>query len=158
MAIQSLFCFKLLLSLVIARFVEQEYESHFMHSREGVTQGYLLAMVAYGIGILPMIKKPRAGFPDINQSWCSDDDGALSPFTIVESYFNSLKRHGPGRGYYPKPSKRVLIVHPYNVKYRKLFVSYHGFKVCMGAHYVGGYIRYAECKRDWLKYCTETWW
>ena len=33
-------------------------------------------------------------------------------FARVESYFNSLQRYGPGQGYCPEPSKRVLIVHP----------------------------------------------
>ena len=29
---------------------------HFLHSKEGVTQGGLLAMIAYGIGVLPLIR------------------------------------------------------------------------------------------------------
>ena len=41
--------------------------------------------------------------------------------TIVETYFHSLTRLGLGRGYYLKPSKIVLIVHPENLEAGKLF-------------------------------------
>ena len=44
-----------------------------MHSREGVTQGDPLAMVTYGIGILPLIKWLKEEFPDVNHLWYADD-------------------------------------------------------------------------------------
>ena len=34
---------------------------------------------------------------------------------------------------------------------------HHGFKVCMGVRYIGGYIEYNDPKREWLKERTETW-
>ena len=48
-----------------------------MHSREGVPQGDPLDMVAYGIGILPLIKNLKAEFTDVTQPWYADDAGAL---------------------------------------------------------------------------------
>ena len=41
----------------------------FLHIRKGVTQGGLLAMVLYGLGILLIIKNLKADFTDINQPW-----------------------------------------------------------------------------------------
>ena len=41
----------------------------FLHSREGVMQGDPLDMVAYDIGILPLIKIPEAEFTDATQNW-----------------------------------------------------------------------------------------
>ena len=38
------------------------------------------------------------------------------------------------------------------------FGSSHGFKVCTGAHYIGGYIRDDKSKREWLKDWTEKCW
>ena len=50
-------------------------------------------------------------------------------FARIETYFNLLTRQIPGCGYYPEPSKSVLIVHPENLEDRKEFGARHGFKV-----------------------------
>jgi hypothetical protein len=41
----------------------------FLHSREGVTQGDPLAMVGYGVGVLPLIRKLKGEFPQVSQPW-----------------------------------------------------------------------------------------
>ena len=82
-----------------------------MHSMEGIIQGYLLATVVYDIDILPLIKRPEAEFTQVIQPWYADNYSKLGTFKNVELYFNLLKQFGPERGYYPKPSKSVLIVH-----------------------------------------------
>ena len=69
-------------------------------------------------------------------------------FANVELYFSLLKQFSPGRGYYPKPSKVVLIMYPDNIKYRKRFVLCYGFKFCTDANYLGGFIGGDESKRD----------
>ena len=68
-----------------------------------------------------------------------------------------LERQGPGRGYYTKPSKSVLIVHPENLETRKYFGVCHNFKVCTGARYLCGYIGDGKSKHDLLKEYTATW-
>ena len=75
----------------------------------------------------------------------------------LETYFDSLKRQGLGRGYHPDPTKSVLIVCPDNIDPGKLSGARHGFRVCTGARYPGGYISDDESKRDWLGECTLTW-
>ena len=40
-------------------------------------------MVAYGIGVLPLIKHPKAAYPDVTQPWYADDDGALGTFDTI---------------------------------------------------------------------------
>ena len=86
----------------------------FLHSREGMTQGDPLDMVAYGIGILLLIKYLKSAFTDVTQPWYAGDASALGTTTRVGSYFNSLKKLELGRGYHPELSKSVLIVHPEN--------------------------------------------
>ena len=113
-----------------------------------MTQGYPLTMIAYSIGILPLIKNLKQEIPDVTQPWYSDDAVDLGTSAILETYFYSLTRQGPGRGYHPEPSKSVLIVRLENVEAGKLFGRRHGFKVCTGAHYLGGYIGDDESKRD----------
>ena len=101
----------------------------FLHSREGVTKEDLLSMVAYSICILHLIKTMKAEFPDVPQPVYANDTGELGTFSRFRAYFNSLKRLVPGRGYYPEPSKFVLIVHPENIESGKLFGSSYRFKV-----------------------------
>ena len=97
-------------------------------------------MISYGIGILPLIKNLKRKLPDVTQPWYTDDARALGTFAIIQTCFNLLTRQGPRRRYYPKPSKRILITHPENLKAGKVFGAHHGFKVCMRARYLGVYI------------------
>ena len=53
-------------------------------------------MVAYGIGILLLIKIMKVEFTDVTHPWRADDSGALVTFKNIELYFNSLKLFGPG--------------------------------------------------------------
>ena len=131
--------------------------ANIMHIREIVTQGCPLAVVAYVIVFLLIIKHLKESYPDFAQPWYADYDGALGTFDNVKLYFNSLKRIVPARGYYPDPTKIILIVHPENPKARKLFFVRCGFKVCTGARYLGGYIRDDKSKRSWLKDWMDKW-
>ena len=40
---------------------------HFLHSKEGVTQGDPLSMIAYGIGVLPLIRELREAHPVLHR-------------------------------------------------------------------------------------------
>ena len=76
---------------------------------------------------------------------------------IIKTYFDSLTRQGPVRGYYPKPSNSVLIVHPENLEARNEFGAGHIFKVGTGARYLGSYIGDKDYKIDWMRERTLTW-
>ena len=42
---------------------------HFLHIKEGVTQGDPLTMIAYGIEVLPLIRELRNSHPWVTQPW-----------------------------------------------------------------------------------------
>ena len=123
----------------------------FLHSKVGMTQGYPLSINAYRIGILPLIKNIKQEIPDFPQPWYADDAGDLGTLARIETYFNLLTHQGPGRGYYPEPSKSVRVVHPENLDSGKQFGARHGFKVCTGAHDIGRYIGDGKSKINWLR-------
>ena len=72
-------------------------------------------MIAYVIGILPLINNLKQEIPGITHTWYAGDTGSLGTFSRIETYFNFLTRQGPGHGYYLEPSKNILIVHPENL-------------------------------------------
>ena len=122
-----------------------------------MTQGDPLAMIAYGIGILPLINNLIQEITHVTQPWYADDAGGLGTFAILDTCFDLLTLQGPGRGYYPEPSKIVLIVRPQNLEAGKVFGACHVFKVCTDAHYFGGYIGDNESKHYWLRERTLAW-
>ena len=120
--------------------------ARFLYSKEGLTQGGALATIVYRIGILPLIKNIKQEIPGGTQLWYTYDAGALGTFAILKTYFDSLTLQGPGQGYYTEPSTSALIVRPENIDTGKVFGRRHVFKVCMGARFIGGYIRDKESK------------
>ena len=88
---------------------------HFLHSNEGVTQGDPLALIAYGIGVLPLIKDLRRAHPHVTQPWYADDAGTGPKFEEIIDHFRDLQLRGPAWGYYPEPTKSILVVAKMNV-------------------------------------------
>ena len=68
-----------------------EGSGHFLHSKEGVTQGDPLAMITYGIGVLPLIRELREAHPRVTQPWYADEAGAGGTFSKVQSHFQDLQ-------------------------------------------------------------------
>ena len=86
-------------------------------------------MIAHVIGIIPLINNLKWEIPDVTQPWYAENAGGLGAFVIIDTYLDSLGCQVPGRGYYPKLYKSILIVHLENLKAGKKFGTRHGFNV-----------------------------
>ena len=47
-----------------------------------------IAMIAYGIGILPLIKNLKQEIHDVTQPWYADGARDSDTFAIIETYFH----------------------------------------------------------------------
>ena len=72
--------------------------SSILHSREGTKQGDTLAMTAYRIRILPLIKNIKQEITDVTQPWYADNVGDLGTFARLDTYFLFSDILGTGRG------------------------------------------------------------
>jgi hypothetical protein len=65
----------------------------FAFSKEGVAQGDPLAMVVYGLGILPLILQLKEEFPSVSQQWYAGDAGAGAKFADIRRQFTRLQKN-----------------------------------------------------------------
>ena len=78
-------------------------------SQEGTTQGCPLAMAMYAIALVPLVKQL---LPLCKQVWFVDDATGCDKFPTMRKWFDTLVEFGPLYGYYPKPSKCILLAKP----------------------------------------------
>ena len=130
---------------------------HFLHSKEVMTQGDPLAMIAYGIGVLPLIRELWGTHPRVTQPWYADDAGAGGKFPNIMEHLRDLQARGPARGYYPEPTKIILVVAPGNVAWAEDHFRGLGIRVVTGHHYLGGYIGDKEAEGGWLAKKIKGW-
>jgi hypothetical protein len=142
-------------SALVVRFPQGH--AYTIFSREGVTQGDPLAMVAYGLLLLPLIRDLKRELPDVNQPWYADDSGAGGNFAGIRSYFERLQEKGPRRGYFPEPSKSILVVQEHNRAAAEIAFKDLGFTIVTGTRYLGGYIGSAEDQSEWVNSKTSDW-
>ena len=69
-----------------------------MHSKDVVTQGDPIAMIAYGIEVLPLVRELWGAHPRVTQPWYADDAGAGVMFQQILEHF----RGPPGAGTGPR--------------------------------------------------------
>ena len=69
-------------------------------------------MSFYALGIKPLIDALSQATQEklCKQSWYADDSNAAGRLREVKKWWDTLIVLGPKYGYYPKPSKTVLIV------------------------------------------------
>ena len=67
---------------------------HFLHIKEGVTQGDRLLMISYGIGVLPLIKEFWGSHPRVTQPCYADDVGAGGKFQNILEHLRDLQARG----------------------------------------------------------------
>ena len=122
-----------------------------MHSKEGVNQGDPLAMITYGIGVLPLIRDLRRDHHRVTQPWYADNVGAGGKFGDVMAHFRDLQLRGPARGYFPEPTKSILVVAERNVPRAKENFCRMGLQVVTGSRYLGGFVGERETEGQWIK-------
>ena len=91
---------------------------HLLQRKEGMTQGGPLAMISYGIGILPLICNicnPHGVHPHVTHPWYSDDTGTGGHFVALHYHMEDLLVHRLLQGYFPDTTKSILVVSPKNI-------------------------------------------
>jgi hypothetical protein len=108
--------------------------------------------VAYGILLLPLTRLLKEVYPAVDQPWYryADDTGAGAEFDGIQSYFERLQTEGPKFGYYPEPSKSIIVVKEHNRRAAEIYFADLGFTVVTGYRYLGGFIGEAHEQQDWI--------
>ena len=61
-----------------------------LHRNEVVNQSDTLAMIEYGLRILPLIREPRTAHPSVTQPWYADEAGASNTFAGICQHLDDL--------------------------------------------------------------------
>ena len=72
-------------------------------------------------------------------------------------HLRDLQARVPARGYYPEPTKSILVVAPGNIAWAEEHFWGLGIKVLTGHRYLGGYIGDKEAEGRWLAAKIKGW-
>ena len=136
-------------------------------SQEGTTQGCPLAMAMYAISLVPLVNHL---LPLCKQVWFADDATGCDGFLALRKWFDALLELGPLDGYYPKPSKCILLAKPDRVDLAlKVFrgsgidVQTEGAKdsgieiITTGTRHLGAAVGTESFKQSYVKKKVDAW-
>ena len=78
-------------------------------------------MVAYGLVILPLVRELRQAHPGVTHPWYADGTGAGGTFEGIRRHLDGLMVRGAPQGYFPEPTKRILVMSPQNTPRAEAF-------------------------------------
>ena len=114
-------------------------------------------MIAYGLGLLPLIRDLRMPPTGVIQPWYADDAGASGSFAGIPQHLNNLMVRGDPRGYLPERTKSILIVSLQNVLRAEDFFRGYSPKTVTGSRYLGGFMGTEAEQAQWLEDKVERW-
>ena len=147
-------CYRHWSTLVVRR---DQQPAELLYSREGVVQGDPLSMLLYGAALTPMAQTLRADAPTVVQPWYADDAAMLGTATAVRASMRQLNILGPKRGYFPEPSKSIVICRPEDQAKAKAVLGEFDFRYVDGHRYLGGFVGTDEARDAWLAPMIDTW-
>ena len=146
-------CYRHWATLVVSN--TGDWSGNFLDSKEGMTQGDPLAMITYGIGVLPLIRELRGAHPHVTQPWYADNARAGDTFKHILAHLRDLQVRGPPRGCYPEPTKSILVVAPQNVSWVEELFRGMIIKLVTVHQYLGGFIGDSEAEKRRLAQKTR---
>ena len=75
----------------------------------------------------------------------------------ILAHLCDLQAQGPPRGYFPEPTKNILVLAPRNVSRAEEFFWRMGIKVVTGNRHIGGFIGESEAEKRWLARKVTGW-
>jgi len=130
----------------------------FIWSKEGATQGDPSAMAFYALATRPLMDV-LAKIGKIIQSWYADDTAACGSLVELKNWWDKLLAIGPTYGYFPKPSKTILVVkNDYNMPMARSLFEHTGMKVSLeGERHLGAVIGSKEFKEEYVRTKVSGW-
>ena len=127
----------------------------------------VLAMAMYALALVPLVQRL---LPYCKQVWYADDATGCDEFVKMRKWFDELQRLGPMYGYYPKPSKCILLAKPERLdEAQRIFkgtgvdVLTEGSKdsgvevMCEGTRHLGAAVGTESFKTSFIKKKVDNW-
>ena len=114
-------------------------------------------MIAYGIGVFPLIWDLLGAHPRATQPCYADDAGAGGMFKDVQAHFQDLQARGLARGYCPEPTKSILVVAPGKVALAEEHFRGLCIRMVTGHQYLGDFLGDIAVEREWLEKKVQGW-
>jgi len=128
-----------------------------LYSREGVTQGDPLSMLIYGLTLVPLAKRLRDEVPNTNQPWYADDCAMSGTSTSIAKAMVLLLKLGPQRGYFPEPSKSIIVCRADCQEQVAKNLARFQFQYTDGHRYLGTFLGSPEARQRWLQPQIDQW-
>ena len=127
-----------------------------LYSREGTTQGDPLSMAFYALGVLPLIVQLK----DLDkwiQIWYADDANNCGKLPLLRERFDMLVTKGPDFGYFPKPSKSILVVAECDIPEAERLFSDIGIQICTSSRILGGRVGSSTGRKEYIQQKVLSW-
>jgi hypothetical protein len=109
------------------------------------------------VALVPLARNLRKAVPECMQPWYADDGGLAGRLKDILRAFKLLMEQGPARGYYPEPSKSILVVKEDWSDEDKEAIAEFKFDVKRGSRYLGSFIGSEETLEAWIQPQIEIW-
>ena len=125
-----------------------------------MTQGDPLSMMLYAVAVLPLIRSLEDSCEWV-QNWYADDSSCVGELSFVRRWFDRLLIDSPAYGYFPEPSKTVLVVGSSDLErasdlFRDLFRDL-GVSVVTGSRFLPGFVRERSLVADFVSNKVRVW-